>query len=466
MKTAIYVRISKTQGGGDRHGVDHQERDCRAEADRRGWQVVEVFEDNDITASGKKPRPAYEGLMDAIERGAVDALLIRDTDRLYRRPLELERLIDLVESRCVEVQTLRSGSVDLSSASGRAHARGQAVQNRYEIEKQRERMLDSHRNRAIDGKHRGGARPFGWDEGLNTVPEEADAIREATAKLLRGESLRGIAAEFNKRGLPSARGAEWTPVSVRKVVARARNAGLVELRGKILEGVQGKWEPLVSPDEFYGVRALLADPSRKRSHVFKRRYPGVGVYRCGRVVEGRTCGKPLESSSDHRGRAVYRCRNLHLSREVAHVDANIAALVVERLGREDFGLILARNDVEIDVVGLQAERDSLVEQKRAAAAAFADRDMGWDFEQIKIINQRLNAKINNIDEQLVKARTVSPTADLLLQGDDLAEAWSKASPTVQGKIIAELMDVTLLAVPASERNQPFNFDYVQITWKV
>src|SRR4051812_12534367 len=44
----IYVRISDDKAG-DAAGVRRQEKDCRELAEQRGWHVVEVFEDNDIT---------------------------------------------------------------------------------------------------------------------------------------------------------------------------------------------------------------------------------------------------------------------------------------------------------------------------------------------------------------------------------------------------------------------------------
>lgn len=47
---AIYTRISKdlTLGG---LGVARQLKDCRAMAERNGWQVISEFEDNDVSAT-------------------------------------------------------------------------------------------------------------------------------------------------------------------------------------------------------------------------------------------------------------------------------------------------------------------------------------------------------------------------------------------------------------------------------
>ena len=55
----IYVRISQDRGGAGL-GVERQEEDCRALAQRLGWAVVEVYCDNDLSAFTGKRRPDYE----------------------------------------------------------------------------------------------------------------------------------------------------------------------------------------------------------------------------------------------------------------------------------------------------------------------------------------------------------------------------------------------------------------------
>lgn len=58
-RAATYTRISRDEEGLGL-GVARQEQDCRALAERQGWQVVEpIYCDNDISAStrSRKPRP-------------------------------------------------------------------------------------------------------------------------------------------------------------------------------------------------------------------------------------------------------------------------------------------------------------------------------------------------------------------------------------------------------------------------
>lgn len=53
-------------------------------ADRFGWEIVDRFDDNDISAFNGKTRPGFEVLLDAMKTGQIDALICWYTDRLHR----------------------------------------------------------------------------------------------------------------------------------------------------------------------------------------------------------------------------------------------------------------------------------------------------------------------------------------------------------------------------------------------
>lgn len=50
VRAAVYVRISLDRSG-KRAGVERQRADCENLCIRRGWTVVEVFEDNSVSAT-------------------------------------------------------------------------------------------------------------------------------------------------------------------------------------------------------------------------------------------------------------------------------------------------------------------------------------------------------------------------------------------------------------------------------
>ena len=66
--------------------VGRQLADCDDLAKRRGWTVVERYVDADLSAWKGKQRPEYARLVEEIEAGLIDALVVYHADRLKHVP--------------------------------------------------------------------------------------------------------------------------------------------------------------------------------------------------------------------------------------------------------------------------------------------------------------------------------------------------------------------------------------------
>ena len=63
-----------------------QEQDCRCLAERRWWTVAGVCEDNDVSAyKTRVKRPEFEHLIEDLEGGFLDGLVVYDLDRFAWR---------------------------------------------------------------------------------------------------------------------------------------------------------------------------------------------------------------------------------------------------------------------------------------------------------------------------------------------------------------------------------------------
>lgn len=230
-RAAIYVRISKDRTGAGL-GVARQRDGCQALAASLGWTVVEVYEDNDVSAYSGKRREQYERMLADLQRGRVDAVLAWHPDRLHRRPVELEPFIDVIEAAGAVVKTCTAGELDLSTPSGRMVARMLGAAARHEIEHAIERMRRKQAQLRAEGAPGGGGRRFGYEPGMTAVREaEAVELRAAAAAVLVGQAPGAIAEEWNARGVRTSTGGRWTGPSVRKVLTRPRNAAIVEHEG-------------------------------------------------------------------------------------------------------------------------------------------------------------------------------------------------------------------------------------------
>lgn len=462
MQAVVYARISSDREGAGL-GVERQEQDCRELADRLGWSVVGVFTDNDVTAFSGKRRPGYEALCDALRSGPAQAVIAWHTDRLHRRPIELEAFIELCDTRGITVKTVKSGDLDLATSSGKMLARMLGAASRHEVEHLIERAKRAKKQAAIDGKFRGGRRSFGYNKnGMETVPEEADAIRAAAEAVLTGVSLSQVARQWNEQGLRTSYGGkEFTSKEIRKTLLRPRNAGIVLHEGKRIG--TGQWEPILDTDTFAALEALLLNPARRPSGGFERKYQGTGVYMCGR------CGAKMAIAAQnptlsHGWRRAYTCSAAkHLVRDAEHLDDYINQLVFGHLSGPGAALVLGGKTGE-EVASLHAQREGLRARKDELAAMFAAEDI--DGDQLKRGTAELRNQMKEIDTRLAAAKSSSAMANLVLAGDDLAAIWTATSPDVRGKIIQALMTVTVL--PSARGRKPggryFDPATIEISW--
>ncbi|HST96541.1 MAG TPA: recombinase family protein [Geodermatophilus sp.] len=128
----IYLRQSKDHEGTGL-AVERQLEDCRSLVERRGWEVTRVITDNDVSASSTKVRPGYRELLAQIDAKGCDVVVAWAPDRLLRRPIEMEDLIDRTERTGVKIVTCQN-DMDLESPAGRLAARMFAVVARSEVE--------------------------------------------------------------------------------------------------------------------------------------------------------------------------------------------------------------------------------------------------------------------------------------------------------------------------------------------
>jgi site-specific DNA recombinase len=198
MRVGVYLRISLDD---ERTGlgIERQRHDSAALCQRLGWEVAKVYADENLSAYKRSvDRPAWEELLADLEAGAIQGVACYDVDRIARQPRQLERLIDLYESKRRLVFATVAGEIDLSTADGRFLARLLVnVANKSSADTAR-RVARAQLQRAQQGKVAGGgARPYGYErDGVSTVPEEAAVIRSAADRVLLGESLISICKSF------------------------------------------------------------------------------------------------------------------------------------------------------------------------------------------------------------------------------------------------------------------------------
>jgi site-specific DNA recombinase len=210
--------------------------------------VVERYVDSDISAYGGKRRLEYERMLEEIEAGVVEAVVVYHADRLHRHPRELEDFIDLCQRHKTRLATV-TGETDLATHDGQLIARIQGAVARKESDDKSRRIRRKHEELAQAGRvSGGGTRPFGYEADKRTLrPDEAATIRDCVRRLLAGDSLRSLCTDLNRDGVRTVTGRQWSPQTLRRLLLSARISGQREHKGEIV--AKAEWPAIITPAE-------------------------------------------------------------------------------------------------------------------------------------------------------------------------------------------------------------------------
>jgi DNA invertase Pin-like site-specific DNA recombinase len=113
-RAALYLRVST-----DRQTVENQEIQLRQIAERRGWEVVAVYNDAGVSgAKGRKDRPGLDGMLNDASRRRFDVVLCWAIDRMGRSLLDLLNTIQHLEACGVDLY-LDQQSIDTTTPMGK-----------------------------------------------------------------------------------------------------------------------------------------------------------------------------------------------------------------------------------------------------------------------------------------------------------------------------------------------------------
>lgn len=470
LPAAIYCRISQDREGAGL-GVKRQEEDCRAIAETHGLTVGEVYVDDDLSAYSGKPRPAYLRMLDDLRRGRFGTVIAWHTDRLHRSPAELEDYLVICEEQHVATLTVKAGELDLATPSGRAVARTLGAWARFESEHKADRIRRAMRQLRDSGKFTGGAFPFGWERPTDDArapyaikEDEAEVVRDAIHRLLAGETLYGIADGLNEAGHLSPTGKAWNTTTLRQLVLRSKNAGIVlDEEGEVVG--PSDFPALVSEEEWRGVVAILTAPDRRKyaSRRGRQLLSGLALCHCGRPVR-------VKSVNDRHGRKlhVYHCMTRgggHPYKRQEYCDDYVSETVLAYLERPDVLRTLSEglsaSQTSEGEASLSAQADALRARLDGLADLYASG--GVTLAQLERASSKIRDQLADIEERQVDSVAGGALRSVLASGDVRA-AWEAATLDQRRAVIAAVCDVTLHPTPRHGR-RAFDPSTIEITWK-
>jgi len=178
MRVAIYLRVSTNE-----QTTENQRRELVERAERSGWDIVKVYEDQGISgAKGRDKRPQFDQMLKDATRKEFDLVMAWSVDRLGRSLLNLIEFLQELNSLKVDLYLHQQG-IDTTTPAGKAMFSMLGVFAEFERSMIQERVKSGLERAKANGVTLG--RP-------TTSDKKKEAVLAAKAK---GDSLRKIAKD-------------------------------------------------------------------------------------------------------------------------------------------------------------------------------------------------------------------------------------------------------------------------------
>ena len=175
-RVGIYLRVST-----DSQKTENQRRVLLRIAERSGWEVVAIFEDQGISgAKGRDQRPGFDALLKAVARSEIQMVVAWSVDRLGRSLPDLIGLLTDLQAKGCDL-FLHQQSLDTSTPTGRA------MYGMLSIFAEFEKSMISARVKSGQQRARANGVRFGRPP---IAPIDIDKVK---TRLAKGQSIRVIA---------------------------------------------------------------------------------------------------------------------------------------------------------------------------------------------------------------------------------------------------------------------------------
>ena len=435
MKAAIYCRLSeedrdKRFENDDSISIQNQKSMLLQYAIAQGWEIFQIYSDDDYTGSDRN-RPEFKRLLADAEARKFDIVLCKTQSR-FTRELELVEkylhgLFPLWGIRFVSI-------VDNADTDNKGNKKSRQINglvNEWYLEDMSENIRSVLDNRRENGFHIGAFAPYGYRKdperkGHLLIDEDAAGIvREVFAMFVQGMGKTAIARVLNDRGVPNPteykrlHGERYQQPKQKnstlwKYFAIADMLGNEVYIGNLVQGkygsvsyktkqcrprpkkqwirVEGTHDAIIDRELWNRVQSLL----RERTKPFSG--GEIGLF--ARKVRCANCGYIMRSSKSH-GRHYLKCSNRHVSEEAcngAFISVDLLEQIVCGELRRLSETYLDRDQLER---GVELHDTVHIRQERLAqnAAAYQKK-----LEEHKHVLQEL---------YLDKVRGILPEADFL-----------------------------------------------------
>ena len=268
LRCAVYTRKSSEEGLEQEFNSLHAQREaCEAYiASQRseGWVLVRDHYDDGGISGGTLERPGLQRLLDDIEDGLVDVVVVYKIDRLSRSLADFAKLVEVFDRNGVTFVSVTQ-SFNTTTSMGRLTLNILLSFAQFEREVTAERIRDKVAASRKKGMWMGGVPPYGYRvENRKLVADEETAarVRSIFARFIEIGSCTELAREVGARGLRTPRGNRIDKKYLYRILNNRAYIGEAVHKG---DSYPGEHDAIIDPETWDRVHAILQESPRKRA---------------------------------------------------------------------------------------------------------------------------------------------------------------------------------------------------------
>ncbi|MEM8739545.1 MAG: recombinase family protein [Planctomycetota bacterium] len=251
-RCAIYTRKSHEEGLDQAFNSLDAQREAGVDYVKsqrhEGWEVIDKQYDDGGFTGGNMDRPGLKELLQDIERGAVDVVVVYKVDRLSRSLHDFAQIMQRFDEQEVSFVSVTQ-QFNTTTSMGRLTLNMLLSFAQFEREVTGERIRDKLAATKKKGLWVTGQPPLGYrtvEKELVAIPEEADLVRRVFEGYLEQPSLIELAARLNHSGGTTKRwlssrdrwhgGKPMTPKYLYRVLTNPLYIGKITHKDKVWPG--------------------------------------------------------------------------------------------------------------------------------------------------------------------------------------------------------------------------------------
>lgn len=318
MKTAgIYVRVSTERQVQEGYSIAAQKENLISFAKMNKFKIYDIYADEGISGKDIEGRPSVKRLIEDIQNGKIDVVLVQKIDRLTRNITDTEDFIKLFQKYDVDIWSISDGKVDISNSNGKFMTLLKGLFAQHERELISERIKVAFNEKVKQGYTLCcGCTPYGYirKKGNKIIVinhKEAIVVRKIFKLYNNNYSFTQIADILNFDGVITKRAGQivnlykngekigtksftglWSSKAIKLILSNPVYIGKVRygIGRKDYYIGDGKHKPIINEKEWNKAQEKMVNVRTK----FRTNRPKNDVYFCGTLVCG-VCGKKMTS---------------------------------------------------------------------------------------------------------------------------------------------------------------------------